>query len=303
MQEHSLPGFRSVPIYKVLHFLYQEANRNDLNVRASAMTYHFFLALFPSLIFLFTLTAYLPKNLDFYATLEHALQSILPPGAKDYVIHDIIENIRPRAKSSFLSIGFVLAVYFGSEGILAMMRGFDKTYKSSFRKRNWLEKQMTAILLTIALGLLLIFSVLVIIFGEKILIWLLNYMELSGFTKISITSLKFFVTILLFYAVISLVYRYGPSIEKPIKGISPGALFATLATIVTSILFGMFINAFGTYHKVYGAISALIITLVWLRLNTLLLILGFELNAAIVVNRDLMLESQMNKRQLNVEDV
>lgn len=302
MQEHSFPGFRGVPIYNVLYFLYQEARRNDLNMRASAMTYHFFLALFPSLIFLFTLTAYLPKNLDFYSTLEHALQSILPPGAKDYVIHDIIENIRPKAKSSFLSIGFVLAVYFGSEGILAMMRGFDKTYKLSFRKRNWIEKQFTAIGLTFALGLLLIFSVLSIIIGEKMLIGVLDYMELSGFTKISIASLKFLITLLLFYSVISLVYRYGPAIEKPIKGISPGALFATLATIVTSILFGMFINAFGTYHKVYGAISALIITLVWLRLNTLLLILGFELNAAIVVNRDLMLESQMNKRLLKDED-
>lgn len=302
MEHHSLPGFRGVTIFKVLHFLYQESKRNDLNMRASAMTYHFFLALFPSLIFLFTLTAYLPRELDFYNTLEKALQSFLPTGAKDYLIHDIMSNLRPKAKSSFLSIGFVLAVYFGSEGILAMMRGFDKTYKLSFRKRNWIEKQFTAIGLTFALGLLLIFSVLSIIIGEKMLIGVLNYMELSGFTKISISSLKFLVTILLFYSVISLVYRYGPSIEKPIKGISPGALFATLSVLITSILFGMFINAFGTYHKVYGAISALIITLVWLRLNTLLLILGFELNAAIVVNRDLMLESQMNKRQLNTED-
>lgn len=302
MEHHSLPGFRGVTIFKVLHFLYQESKRNDLNMRASAMTYHFFLALFPSLIFLFTLTAYLPRELDFYNTLEKALQSFLPTGAKDYLIHDIMSNLRPKAKSSFLSIGFLLAVYFGSEGILAMMQGFDKTYKSSFRKRNWLEKQITAFLLTWALGVLMIFSVLSIIFGEKILRWILDLMQLSSFTKISIKGLNYLITLLLFYSVISLVYRYGPAIQKPIKGISPGSLFATVASIASSVLFSMFINAFGTYHKIYGAISALIITLVWLRLNTMLLILGFELNAAIVVNRDLMLESQMNKRQLNTED-
>lgn len=302
MEHHSLPGFRGVTIFKVLHFLYQESKRNDLNMRASAMTYHFFLALFPSLIFLFTLTAYLPRELDFYNTLEKALQSFLPTGAKDYLIHDIMSNLRPKAKSSFLSIGFLLAVYFGSEGILAMMQGFDKTYKSSFRKRNWLEKQITAFLLTLALGVLMIFSVLSIIFGEKILRWILDLMQLSSFTKISIKGLNYLITLLLFYSVISLVYRYGPAIQKPIKGISPGSLFATVASIASSVLFSMFINAFGTYHKIYGAISALIITLVWLRLNTMLLILGFELNAAIVVNRDLMLESQMNKRLLKEED-
>ena len=302
MEHHSLPGFRGVTIFKVLHFLYQESKRNDLNMRASAMTYHFFLALFPSLIFLFTLTSYLPRDLDFYNTLEKALQSFLPTGAKDYLIHDIMSNLRPKAKSSFLSIGFLLAVYFGSEGILAMMQGFDKTYKSSFRKRNWLEKQITAFLLTLALGVLMIFSVLSIIFGEKILRWILDLMQLSSFTKISIKGLNYLITLLLFYSVISLVYRYGPAIQKPIKGISPGSLFATVASIASSFVFSMFINAFGTYHKIYGAISALIITLVWLRLNTMLLILGFELNAAIVVNRDLMLETQMNKRQLNTED-
>ncbi|HRG68371.1 MAG: YihY/virulence factor BrkB family protein [Saprospiraceae bacterium] len=300
---HSFPGFRNVPIFQVFSFLIQEARRNDLNMRASAMTYHFFLALFPSLIFFFTLTAYLPGNLDFYKNLEHTILSILPSGAKEYVITDMINSIRPQARSGLLSIGFILAIWFGSEGILSLMRGFDKTYKSSFRKRNWLERQMTAIAITFGFGILMIFSVLVIIFGEKILKQFLNYFKMNAFTKISITSLKYAVTLILFYSVIAIVYRYGPAIKKPIKGISPGALFATVASIITSILFGIFVDRFSSYHKIYGAISALIITLIWMRLNTLILILGFELNAAIVVNRDLMLQKSLNKRIFDSEDL
>jgi membrane protein len=297
-KSHSFPGFKGVNIYQVFYFLIQEAKRNDLNTRASAMTYHFFMALFPSLIFLFTLTAYLPKTWDFYKVLEQSILSILPPGAEDYVIRDIINSLRPKARGSFLSIGFILAVWFGSEGILAMMRGFDKTYKSSFRKRKWVETQLTAISLTFGLGLLLIMSVLSIIMGEKILRWILDYIHMNSFLKISITSLKYLITLLLFYAVISVVYRYGPAIRKPMKGLSPGALFATVASILTSILFGMFVDKMGSYHKVYGAISALIITLIWIRLNTLILILGFELNAAIIVNRDMMSEAQIQKSLL-----
>lgn len=302
-KSHSFPGFRGVPIFQVFSFLIQEARRNDLNMRASAMTYHFFLALFPSLIFFFTLTAYLPGNLDFYKNLEHSILSILPSGAKEYVVTDMINSIRPQAKSGLLSIGFILAIWFGSEGILSLMRGFDKTYKSSFRRRNWLERQLTAIAITFGFGILMIFSVLVIIFGEKILLQFLNYFKMNAFTKISITSLKYLVTLILFYSVIAIVYRYGPAIKKPIKGISPGALFATVASIITSILFGIFVDRFSSYHKIYGAISALIITLIWMRLNTLILILGFELNAAIVVNRDLMLQKNLNQRMASTDEL
>jgi len=302
MRSHTMPGFRGVRLYDVAHFLYQESQRNDLNTRASAMTYHFFLALFPSLISLFTLTAYLPRELDFYTALEQALQSILPPGAKDYVIHDLIAQLRPRAQSSLLSIGFVLAIYFGSEGILAMMRGFDKTYNSSFRKRNWLETRFTAFALTIALGGLLILSVLSIILGEKLLRLMLDYLQWGGLVKLAIKSLNYLITVILFYTVISLVYRFGPALYKPIRGISPGAMFATLASIATSVLYGMFIQSYSTYHKVYGAISALIITLVWMRINTMILLLGFELNAAVAVNRDLMDANQIALRKQRAED-
>ncbi len=297
-KNYSFPGFRGVTIYQVIYFLIQESKRNDLNTRASAMTYHFFMALFPSLIFLFTLTAYLPSELDFYKNLQRSLVTILPPGAKEYVITDIVDSLRPKARSSFLSIGFILALWFGSEGILSMMRGFDKTYKSSFRKRNWLETQLTAIALTFGLGLLLISSILSIVMGEKILKWLLDYIHMSAFSRISISSLKYLITILLIYSVIAVFYRYGPAIKKPIRGISPGALFATVASIITSLLFGLFVDKLGSYHKVYGAISALIIVLIWIRLNTFILILGFELNAAIVVNRDMMSEAQIQKSLL-----
>lgn len=301
-RHHSLPGFRNVPIYQVWNFLVQEARRTDLNTRASAMTYHFFLALFPSFIFFFTLTAYLPEEWDFYNYLEQSLLAILPEGAKEYLVSDIINSLRPKAKSSFLSIGFILAVWFGSDGMLALMRGFDKTYKSSFRKRHWLETEITAILLTFGLGILLILSILSLIFGEKILRWALDFIHLGGFAKVAISALNYIAVLILFYAVIGMVYRYGPAIKKPIRGLSPGTLFATLASILTSFLFGVFVDKFGTYHKVYGAVSALIITLIWIRLNTLILILGFELNAAIVINRDYMLQSKINQRQIQTDE-
>lgn len=89
-----------------------------------------------------------------------------------------------------------------------------------------------------------------------------------------------------------MIYRYGPALRKPLKRFTPGAIFATVTSILSSILFGYFVDHFSNYHKVYGAISALIITLVWIRINVLILILGFELNASIVVNRDLRIANE-----------
>lgn len=83
------------------------------------------------------------------------------------------------------------------------------------------------------------------------------------------------------------MYRLAPALKKPFSFFSPGTIFATIGSIITSVLFGYFVDHFSTYHKVYGAISALIITLIWIRLNVLILILGFELNAGIIINRDI----------------
>lgn len=284
---NSLPGFHGISIYTLVNFIFQELKKNDLSTRASAMSYHFFLALFPAIVFLFTLTAYLPKELDVFKALQISMKNFLPEDASNYLWDNIISGLRPQAKTSLLSLGFFLAIFFASSGIHAMMKGFDKTYKSSFRKRNFLEKQTVAITLTLLLGILLILSVILLILGGTIFNWFFGLLKLSLLTSYSIKALQYFIVILLFFTVIDLIYRFGPALRKPLGFFSPGTIFAVSMSLITSILFGYFVDNFSQYHKVYGAISALIITLLWIRLNVIILILGFEINAAILVNRKL----------------
>ncbi|HMW38858.1 MAG: YihY/virulence factor BrkB family protein [Saprospiraceae bacterium] len=291
-KHYTLPGFQGVSIYATLTFIIKELKNNDINIRASAMAYDFFLALFPSMIFLFTLSAYLPKSWDFVTVMETSLNSVLPDQAQDYLWKNIVGSLKPKASGNFLSIGFVLAIFFASNGILTMMRGFDKVYHSSFRKRGFLERQSVALVLTILFGILLMLSVVVVIMGNKILLWLFSFLHLTFMQNVSGTILKYLILIFLFYLTIDLIYRLGPAFRKPMKSYSPGTIFATATSLLTSILFGYFIDNFSSYHKVYGTISALIITLIWIRLNVLILLLGFELNAGIIVNRDMMNEME-----------
>ncbi len=286
-KKNSFPGFRGVSVYLVAQFLWREVRRNDLNTRANSMAYSFFLALFPFVFFLFTLTAYLPKSLDFYHTLENSILSILPSEAEEYIFKDIIMSIRPKANTSFISLGFLFALIFASNGIMAMMRGFDKTYRTSFKKRKWYETLLVSWALTCLVAVLLIASVVTIIFSEKIIRYINYFLPIDSVAHWIIAGCKYCIIVLLFYSVISMIYRYGPAAHKPIKGISPGAVLATLGSILTSVAFQYFVEHFSSYHKVYGAISALLITLLWIRLNAFILIMGFELNAAIIVNRDI----------------
>ncbi len=293
-KNHTFPGFQGISMYNIFTFIKNEIKNNDLNVRASAISFSFFLALFPSLIFIFTLTAYLPKSLDFYKVLEDSLFALMPDKAEDYFWKNIVSGIRPRAKGGILSVGVLLAVYFASEGMMSLMRGFDKTYKSSFRKRSWLEKQSIALFLTFLFSILMIFSILVLILGTQIFQWIFGILKLSKLALISVKLLQYIIISILFYTIVALIYRYGPALRKPLKRFTPGAIFTTFFSIVSSILFGYFVDHFSNYHKVYGAISALIITLIWIRINVLILILGFELNASIAVNRDLQEANKIN---------
>ncbi|MCC6815395.1 MAG: YihY/virulence factor BrkB family protein [Saprospiraceae bacterium] len=284
----TLPGFQGVSLFSTFSFIVKELKRNDINTRAGAMSFSFFLALFPSLIFLFTLSAYLPKNWDFISEMENSLNSILPNQTQDYLWKNIVAGLRPKAKGSILSIGFLLAIFFASNGMLTMMRGFDKTYRTSFRKRTFIESHSVAFILTVLFGVLLILSIVVIIVGNKFISWLFAIVKLSAMSVFLIGALKYVILFILFYLTVDIIYRIGPALKKPMKNYSPGTIFATIASILSSILFGYFVDNFSTYHKVYGTISALIITLIWIRLNVLIILLGFELNAAIIVNRDLM---------------
>ncbi len=300
VKKNTVPGFHKISIFDVFTFLLLEIKNNDINTRASAISYSFFVALFPSLIFIFTLTAYLPNSIDFFTTLENSILSLLPEKAGDYLWKDIISGLRPRAETSILSVGFILAVFFASDGIMSLMRGFDKTYKTSFRKRSWYEKQAVALFLTFLIAILLIISVVIIILGAQIFKWIFGIFHLTTLNLISLKILQYGILLVLFYMVFSSIYRFGPALRVPIKGFSPGTVFATITSILSSIIFAYFVDHFGNYHKVYGTISALLITLIWIRINVMIIILGFELNAAIIVNRDI--RALLLKEELEEDD-
>lgn len=296
-KKRSLPGFFKVPIYDVVAFIINEVKRNALVIRANAMAYSFFLSIFPAIIVLFTLLpflrvtllSYLPGGDDFMEVMEKELKALMPGSAGD-MLFETIEDITTQPRFGLLSFGFVLAMYFASNGMVTMMQTFEKSYRSTFRRRSGVRQRLVAIMLTSLIGLVLLASVLFIIVGQYLIDLLGMYFELDVITKYGLTVLRYFSMLALYYTCISLIYRYGAATHKRFNFFSPGATLASILSILSSLAFSYYVDSFNTYNKLYGSIGTIIVIILWIQLNAFVILLGFELNASIAVNRDLKLE-------------
>lgn len=293
-QNHSLPGFFKVPIYDVAVFLYHESKRYDLFTRANSIAFNYFLSLFPSLMAFFTLIPlfkrmfiqYLPEGENFDLYLRSEIQRIMP-GVAGERLFSFVDDITNNPRFDLLSFGFILAVFFASNGMLALMQGFEKSYKKTFRQRGEFRKRLIAIVLTFQMGVLVIAAVILIILGEFLFNLLFGLVQLDQFTEITLQFLRWVAIIMLFYFGIAIIYRYGAATIKRFKIFSPGATLATILCILSSLVFSFYVNEFSTYNELYGSIGAIIVLMLWIQIISLILLIGFELNASIAINRDL----------------
>ncbi len=283
--KHSLPGFEGIPVYSVYKFIKQELHRDNIIIRSNAMAFSFFIALFPSIIVVITLLPFLPiKNL--VQTVEESVTEFLPDEAAEVVI-EAIQSITTVSNGGLLSFSLFLSLFFASNGMLTMLRGFEKQYEISYRTRGSLAQRMTALKLTFIVGSIFVASLIIIVVGRLILDGLLHWAHIDMSRYNAILLVRWVAILVLFYAGISATYRFGPAMKERIKFFSPGATLATGLSIVSSILFSYYVSTFGRFNELYGSLGAIIVLMLWMQINSLVILIGYELNASIKINKDL----------------
>ncbi len=300
MKTHSFSGFHKTPIWDVLVFVWYEIQRDDLFMRAQAISFSFFMSLFPAIIALFTM---IPLLSSFYPELEGSLKVILAneiqalmPGEAGNTLYEFIENILTQPRLALRSFGFLLAIYFSSSGMVTLMKSFEKTYEAIFRQRSYLEKQMIAIGLVFILFLLLVVSVVFIVVGNFILNWLIARFNLSTQAYAGLVLIRWAAIVFIFYTGIAFIFRYGSFTYRPFSFSSPGTTVATIFSILVSVGFSFYVDNFGAYNVFYGSLGTLIVLMIWIQFNVLALLIGFELNVSIAIHRDLK-KPILNKKQ------
>ena len=275
----TFPGFDKVPLYDVGMFFIKGLSKGSLTVRASSIAFNFFLALFPTLIFFFTLIPYIPIN-NFQNELLSLLKDVLPENAYTS-FQSTIEDIILEKRGGLLSIGFITAFYFSTNGINSLMNAFNATVHT-FDSRKWISQRLISFLLILIISVLVTVAIVLIVFSQQFFRYLLEQDIIkSDLFYYTITSGKWITVVLLFFFVISFLYYYAPLKKTSWRFFSAGSSLATFMSILISLGFSYYVNNFGQYNKLYGSIGTLIVIMLWLYFNSLTLLIGFELNASI----------------------
>lgn len=274
-----LPFFEGVPLYDVALFFYHSIAKGSIATRASAIAFSFFIAFFPFIIFIFTLIPFIPID-NFQNELLRLIEDMVPP-VTFKAIENTVTVIITQPRGDLLSFGFFAALIFSTNGLASMMSAFDATVHTIHR-RTWISQRITAIFLLIILSLMLTIVIALITSGELFIQYLQdNEILKDHFTIFLLTFGKWVLILALLFFTFSFLYYMAPAKKTKWRFISAGGSLSTVLSVLTIIGFTYYINKFNQYNELYGTIGTLLIILLLMYVMSLILLIGFELNASI----------------------
>lgn len=261
--------------------------RDQILERANGVAFNFILAIFPAIIFLFTLIPYVSY---FFPTLNREkildfILELMPPTMAETAattVSDIVSNTR----EGLLTLGFFFSLYLATNGMLSLIRAFNAMYKT-VERRSEIKMRLIATGLTINLAIVLLIVITLLIVGQFVLNYVSNNLAEFGWTDIDrltlyiLFALRFLVILIGFFLAIATIYYFGPAVHWNWRFFSVGAFVATILCLAVTYGFSFYITNFGTYNKVYGSIGVLIALMIWIQLLTIVLLVGYEINASI----------------------
>jgi membrane protein len=276
-----IPGFQHVNLYQVLSFVYKQLNTLGLYDRASAISFNLIMALPAGFLFLFSIIPYFPKAFKIKKQILSVFKDIAPNSSTYKFIMEIINDLLSQHVGIF-SFGFLLLLFYASNAMTGIIRSFDKSIMQN--KPFFLHQRMRAIRLTIILILLVFASLLVLIGQDQLTRLLREVFDIKRKTIIPYwNSVRWAIIILLLFFGNAFIYKYAPLIKERWPLNSPGALLSTLLMLITTLGFSYWVNNFSSYSKIYGSIGTVLVVMTLIYLNSLILLIGFELNVSIEV--------------------
>jgi membrane protein len=238
------------------------------------------MAIPPTLLFLFSLVPYLPLE-GIQDTLVSTVRLVIPDRSVSDPINTVLTDFLNNERGGLLSFGVLLTLFFSSNGMMGLMRSFDRALPV-YRRRSGLRKRGVAIGLTLMIMLVVILMLAGLILQSEALNGLLVRVFDSP-AAIRVTSLLIIVGLM--FVAISAIYTYAPSFIQRFPFVSAGSVVATILCVLTTGVFFFLVSNFLQYNQVYGSIGTLIAFMVWVYLNTLVILVGYELNVSILLAR------------------
>ena len=271
------PSLQGSSLYDIIKLYLSGIISGGVTHRASAIAFSFFMALFPFALFLLNLIPFIPLE-NFQNDFLTFVSKSVPPNTFD-AIETILKDILNNSYNGLLSSGFLLSVFLMSNGINALLDGFELS-KNISEKRGYFHQYAIAIVLSLIIAFLILLTVAILIF---IAVFIHQVETQSGYvSKIPlIETIRYLFVVLMILFITSALYKFGTRESKHISFISYGSVMTTVLFLLTSNLFGIYVEKFARYNELYGSIGTLLVMMFYIWLNCILILLGFELNAFI----------------------
>ncbi len=274
----NFPGAKGISFYEVSSMFLKGLSKGSLNIRATSIAFHFLLALGPAVIFLLGLIPYIPLN-NFQVSLMDVLEDIIP-GNSYIVLESLLEEIFEKHHGLQI-LGFFVTLFFIQRGLNGILQAFNATYHT-VDVRSWLERHLVSLFLFFIIFILVTLSAILLFFSNMGVKQLVSNGTINSHAMVTLLLAgKWIIVCAVTFMVISFLYFFAPSRKTKWKLFSPGSVFATLLSIITSLIVSYVINHFAPLNRFYGSIGTLIAVMLWMNFNAMALLAGFELNASI----------------------
>ena len=276
------PGFYGFSIYDLLEMYMIGLIKGALTSRAGSISFSFFMALFPFLLFILNLIPFIDmipfiKIDNFDQTFLNYIELFLPPETQNFFA-DIFEDIRNKPRGGLLSSVFLLSIFLTANGISSIFSSFEESYHVTF-SRNFFKQYLLSAGVSVILAVLSLLAVIMFFYFE---FYILNNLGSLIPSEIRWTRIGQFTFFGLFvYLTVNILYFFGTIEGRKNQFFTPGALMTTLLFFLTTYGYGIYIENFSNYNQLYGSIGALLIFLLYIWINSNMLLLGFELNATL----------------------
>ena len=278
---------KDITLFEMGKAMYHEFKVNDLNSESRAVAYSFIIAVFPSIIFLFTLLPKLPIHITDKDILFFLSDGMQLPKSMENGIKSTLLDILKQPRGGLQSISFIMALVMSTNGMIALMDSFHNCYRLHDR-RGFIKRSLIALGLTLLLSLVLFLAIVILVFGPTIIEAIFqfggNIIHIDFHLYETIQSLRLIeygVFILIFFFTISILYYFAPVTHARWSFFSHGTFIATILCVLTTAGLSFYISKFNSYNKLYGSIGALIGFMLWMQLISLMLLIGFEINTGI----------------------
>lgn len=274
-----LPGFEGMTLYEVLRFFRRQLKGISLAERTAAISYNFIMAIPPSLLFLFTLIPNLPfiTKSAIQEELHRIINDIISSKAYNTEMINYVDAFIFENRIGLLSFGLLFSLFFASNAMMGLIRAFNRMHYPGIKKRKGLNARWTAIKLTMLIfTLFLAYFILLILQGN-----LLDWVVTNATLKWIILNTRWVLILLLVFVSVGFIFKYAPSLEKRWKIITPGSITTTTLCAVASLLFSYFVNHFARYNVLYGSIGTVMMVMALIYINSIAILIGFELNVSI----------------------